>query len=61
MPDISMCPSTKCDARFTCYRNEASGTKPCEYRQSFMLFGDEKCGDYWETREIKTKEEMSDE
>lgn len=36
MPDISMCPSQDCPARTDCYRNEASGTRPSEWRQSWI-------------------------
>jgi hypothetical protein len=36
MPDISMCSSSTCSLAETCYRNEASGTKPCEFRQSYF-------------------------
>jgi hypothetical protein len=49
MPDISMCSSETCPSRTTCYRNEDSGTKPSEYRQSYMDFGarGEPCDRYW--------------
>lgn len=52
MPDISMCAHQTCGKRTTCYRHEESGTKPCEWRQSYMLFGEEhdteNCEHYWE-------------
>lgn len=38
MPDIAMCPNDECPSKATCYRNEASGTKPSPLRQSWMLF-----------------------
>lgn len=54
MPDICMCPSTKCPLRQQCYRNEASGTRPDEYRQAFFQLGvknspteDERCPNFW--------------
>ena len=37
MPDISMCPSTTCSRRTECYRNEASGTEPNPWRQSYFV------------------------
>ena len=37
MPDITMCGSDSCPYRETCYRNEESGTKPSEFRQSFFM------------------------
>ena len=50
MPDITMCKSTTCPLKDNCYRNPASGTKPCEYRQVWFLgmteWGEE-CGYYW--------------
>jgi hypothetical protein len=48
MPDISMCPSETCPIRVSCYRNEASGTKPSEWRQAYMAFGSrgEPCDSY---------------
>lgn len=42
MPDISMCNSLTCKVRTHCYRNEASGTQPSEWRQSYMVFEPEK-------------------
>lgn len=36
MPDISMCPSQDCPVRGDCYRNEASGTEPSNFRQSWI-------------------------
>lgn len=36
MPDISMCPSPDCPVRGDCYRNEASGTEPSDFRQSWI-------------------------
>lgn len=39
MPDISMCMSGNCPLRKQCYRNEASGTKPNPWRQSYAAFG----------------------
>lgn len=50
MPDITMCPSLDCPKRNVCYRNEASGTKPNEYRQSFFVEQPRKgllCDYYW--------------
>jgi hypothetical protein len=39
MPDISMCAnSAECPMRKNCYRAEESGTKPSEFRQSWMQF-----------------------
>ncbi len=35
MPAISMCPSEDCPARRDCYRNEASGTRPNPWRQTW--------------------------
>jgi len=48
MPDISMCSSSTCPSRFTCYWHEA---KPNTYLQSYTCFdalrGDEdRCGFY---------------
>lgn len=37
MPDISMCPSTTCPMRTSCYRNEASGTRPTPRWQSYFV------------------------
>ncbi len=37
MPDVTMCPSTKCPKAAQCYYNEASGTKPSEYRQAWFM------------------------
>lgn len=52
MPDISMCDSKTCSRRKECYRNEESGTKPCEWRQSYFLwpegFDTEKCENFME-------------
>ena len=52
MPDITMCNSDVCPMRTTCYRNEASGTKPCEWRQSYFmappLKDDGTCGHFWD-------------
>ncbi len=45
MPDISMCPSQDCPSRGGCYRNEASGTRPCEWRQSWIGFTWREVGD----------------
>lgn len=56
MPDITMCASQICDVRAKCYRNEASGTRPSEFVQSwFYMDGvwgvgpgvDEACEYYW--------------
>lgn len=48
MPDISMCASRTCSQRTSCYRNEASGTVPNPYRQSFVLFDEgPACPDFW--------------
>ena len=54
MPDISMCTSVTCSLRKTCYRNELSGTKPNEQRQSYFIGLTEEgedCKYYWRTRE----------
>ena len=40
MPDISMCSSDTCVLKGCCYRNPASGTKPNEHRQSWIVFQD---------------------
>jgi len=37
MPDISMCASETCRRRTQCYRNEASGTEPNPYQQSYFI------------------------
>lgn len=37
MPDISMCPSTRCPNSSKCYRHEDSGTVPSEHRQSWFV------------------------
>jgi len=37
MPDISMCMSSTCPLKRSCYRNTDSGTKPSESRQSWFL------------------------
>ena len=53
MPDISMCRETECPLRQSCYRNEASGTKPSEHWQAWfvgyisMMWATEKCEWYW--------------
>jgi len=36
MPDISMCESSTCPLKDSCYRNPDSGTKPSEFRQSWF-------------------------
>lgn len=48
MPDISMCASSDCPDRETCYRNADSGTQPNEYRQAYFIRhgGPEPCPDY---------------
>jgi len=52
MPDISMCKSERCPDRAECYRHSESGTKPSEFRQSYMAFdvclqpGATRCGDF---------------
>lgn len=39
MPDISMCSTDdNCGVATNCYRSEKSGTKPTEFRQSYMAF-----------------------
>lgn len=38
MPDISMCNADHCPRKTECYRHEASGTKPNDGRQSYMMF-----------------------
>lgn len=40
MADITMCDNPTCPVRQQCARHEASGTKPCQYRQSY--FADEQ-------------------
>ena len=50
MPDISMCDSKTCPLKTKCYRNEASGTKPTEYRQAYFMglaTEGEDCIYYW--------------
>lgn len=37
MPDLAMCDNQFCEKRTTCYRNEASGTKPKEHWQSWSI------------------------
>jgi hypothetical protein len=52
MPDISMCGSATCPLAKTCYRNELSGTKPNEFRQSYFYALKEEgedCRYYWKT------------
>jgi len=53
MPDISMCADHTCPLNQRCYRYRA---KPCEFRQSYMAFGDqrdgENCTHYWPTAGI---------
>lgn len=53
MPDISMCADTECKLRETCYRNEASGTRPNGRRQSWFvkLPNEDGCTMYWPTTE----------
>lgn len=60
MPDISMCPSTRCPNSSKCYRHEDSGTAPSESRQSWFV-GDSyyvpgtPCPLYWPVKaDIKT-------
>ena len=53
MPDITMCRSDTCSLANTCYRNEKSGTKEDEYRQSYFFvlpYEGEACDKYWPTR-----------
>tara|TARA_R110000782_G_scaffold121760_2_gene212846 strand:- start:76 stop:288 length:213 start_codon:yes stop_codon:yes gene_type:complete len=53
MPDISMCGSATCPLAKTCYRNELSGTKPNEFRQSYFYALKEEgedCRYYWKTK-----------
>lgn len=38
MVDFTMCNSDECPLRFTCKRNEKSGTKPSEFIQSYSDF-----------------------
>lgn len=45
MPDIAMCPSKTCSARFNCYRNYDSGTTPSEYRQAWFVESPSKSDD----------------
>jgi hypothetical protein len=51
MPNISMCGSSTCPKRMSCYRNQASGTQPSQGRQSWMYFAKdgEPCDSYWPT------------
>ena len=44
MPDISMCSHPSCPSRESCYRHEASGTKPSEFRQAYMAFTPNETG-----------------
>ncbi len=59
MPDISMCSDDRCPSRSQCYRHKDSGTKPSEWRQSYMDFQRpaeaEKCGEFWPARQKKEK------
>ena len=53
MPDISMCPSWQCPSRHSCRRNEASGTRPNDWRQSWMNFDEQRgladrCESFWQ-------------
>lgn len=50
MPDISMCNDKDCPMAAKCYRNPASGTKPSEFRQSWMASPriGEECEYLWE-------------
>ena len=56
MPDISMCPSTDCPARYECRRNEASGTQPSHWQSWWSAFewhtaGCEiECSGFWPVR-----------
>lgn len=53
MPDISMCPDTKCPVAGECVRNTASGTIPEQY-QTFSDFtheGPQGCGEFWPSPE----------
>lgn len=50
MPDISMCPSITCHLRKSCYRNEASGTRPGLMQSYFVTMEpdkDGKCDRHW--------------
>ena len=57
MPDISMCATANCPIKHECYRSEASGTKPSEWRQSWSAFswrqieddGEVLCDNFWPT------------
>lgn len=54
MPDISMCANKECPSRASCYRHQASGTRPSDY-QSMMDFkpepGEDKCESFWDKAE----------
>lgn len=57
MPDTSMCASTTCPQRATCYRNAASGTEPHPYRQSYGMFDEgPACADYWPVKQPISEE-----
>ena len=53
MPDITMCISQTCPLRSSCYRSEASGTKPTPGWQTYSLWtprveGESvECEGYW--------------
>ena len=59
MPDITMCGTADCPKRSTCYRSPDSGTRPCEWRQSWSMFGWQDrmgsfdCPHYWRTDDFR--------
>lgn len=52
MPDISMCSVETCELKTRCYRHEASGTKPNQYRQSYFMSSNpgKDCEQFWEKK-----------
>jgi len=56
MPDISMCMSSTCPLKRSCYRNPDSGTEPSEFRQSWFIGPAAEgldCQYYWPVRSDK--------
>lgn len=53
MPDIAMCGNKDCPAKETCYRHEASGTKPNPHGQTYAIWQPTlkgevlECEGYW--------------
>jgi hypothetical protein len=60
MPDITMCGDTECPMAVRCYRNERSGTKRNEYRQSWFAESPRvslHCDYFWTIESSQGKEE----